>query len=68
MKLVEIIDAISAVLLFFVAIGTCVLIGMAIVGPDVLIRWSGYVFGGVVFVVGIIVLCLFGIVAAEDDE
>lgn len=68
MKLVEIIDAISAVLLVFVAIGTCVLIGMAIVGPDVLIRWSGYVFGGVVFVVGIIVLCLFGIVAAEDDE
>ena len=68
MKLVEIIDAISAILLIFVAIGTCVLIGMAIVGPDVLIRWSGYVFGGVVFVVGIIVLCLFGIVAAEDDE
>ena len=68
MKLVEIIDAISAVLLIFVAIGTCVLIGMAIVGPDVLIRLSGYVFGGLMFIVGLIVLCLFGVAAAEDDE
>ena len=68
MKLVEIIDVISAVLLIFVAIGTCVLIGMAIVGPDVIIRLSGYVFGGLMFIVVLIVLCMFGITAAEDDE
>ena len=68
MKLVEIIDAISAVLLIFVAIGTCVLIGMAIVGPDALVRWSGNIFGVVMFIVGLVVLCLFGVVAAEDDE